>query len=660
MSTSDLEPRTRVLRPDDVMRVRAILDARLARDASSVVFSVTADAGPGVESVQLCLVDMATRTTTELTDAGSIDMFPVWSEDCNSVVFVSTRAGASQLFRVDVRTGALDQLTWLAGGVGACYPAMSPDGRRLAFTGNDTPPDDPTLPHRVRSAFWRMDGVGRIEAALQHVHVLDLDSGDVRTVTDDRAVVVSVSWSPSGREVLHASFQEADEPVFSAHLTDLESGTTTVCWEEEFLGFPPRVTWLPDGRIVRTSPNTVVGKGEQIQLLVGDATPGAATTPCELGPGWLFGYVQHDFVSTSFMSSPIVVSPDGAECFVPVQTGGRIETHRVSIDGSAEQQLLIGGEQCSVPLDAAGSKVLVATSTLHEPPDLWLVDTGDHSQQRITAMNKDLFGPDRHFDVTPLGVEGADGVPVEGWFLRPSGSSGPVPTILMAHGGPHAAWGHAFSLDFCLLADAGYGVILANGRGSIGYTPEFASQLHGDYAHHDMSDLMNAVDAAVDAGLASGELGVWGSSGGGYLAAWLITHSARFSAAMIESPHIDWMTQFGADGGWLFPSYIQVLPGNGEASMERVAGWSPTWFAAQCKTPTLIVQHEADLRTPASNSDIFYALLKMHGCETEMLRMPRTSHNGSSQLGDPRARVAQNEALLEWFDRFLGSSPRTP
>jgi len=44
--------------------------------------------------------------------------------------------------------------------------------------------------------------------------------------------------------------------------------------------------------------------------------------------------------------------------------------------------------------------------------------------------------------------------------------------------------------------------------------------------------------------------------------------------------------------------------------------------------------------------------MKAAGCTVEMLRLPLSSHAGSIR-GTPMQRRAQNEALLEWMDRYV-------
>jgi dipeptidyl aminopeptidase/acylaminoacyl peptidase len=309
-----------------------------------------------------------------------------------------------------------------------------------------------------------------------------------------------------------------------------------------------------------------------------------------------------------------------------------------------------------VPLDARAGRLLLAISTLHEPPDLWLAEVGAPSpaaeRRRLTALNADRFPA--AFSVEPLRATAPDGAAIEGWFLRPDGLDGALPTVVSLHGGPAAAWGHAFSFDHCMLVAAGYGVMLCNPRGSTGYDPAFAGALRERWGDLEAGDVTAMLDHAIAAGLADPDrLAVNGLSAGGYLGAWLITHGDRFNAAMLENPAIDWFTSIGADiGAILVEGWTGVRGGTGPDAARALASSSATTYAAACSTPTLLIVHERDLRTPPNGTEAFYTLLKLHGCEAELLSLPGTFHNGAIDLGKPGHRVAQNEALLDWLARY--------
>ena len=79
---------------------------------------------------------------------------------------------------------------------------------------------------------------------------------------------------------------------------------------------------------------------------------------------------------------------------------------------------------------------------------------------------------------------------------------------------------------------------------------------------------------------------------------------------------------------------------------------SPITYAHRCVTPTLLVQSELDWRCPAEQSEQFYTVLKATGCIVEMLRQPGGSH-GASINGAINLRRAHNDAMLDWFARYV-------
>ena len=99
-------------------------------------------------------------------------------------------------------------------------------------------------------------------------------------------------------------------------------------------------------------------------------------------------------------------------------------------------------------------------------------------------------------------------------------------------------------------------------------------------------------------------------------------------------------------------SHVESVGGHLHEVPERYWACSPITYAHHCTTPTLLIQSEHDLRCPAEQSEQFYTILKSHGCVVEMLRLPHMPHMASAG-GPPPIRRAQNEALLDWMQRYV-------
>src|SRR5207344_3100269 len=89
------------------------------------------------------------------------------------------------------------------------------DGSGIAFTAGPLP-RDPSLPYRVDRITYRMDGLGYLDDAVTDLYVVDVASGAVRQLTDDRCLNSDPAWSPDGRSLAYlVSFRPDRE--FTSH-----------------------------------------------------------------------------------------------------------------------------------------------------------------------------------------------------------------------------------------------------------------------------------------------------------------------------------------------------------------------------------------------------------------------------------------------------------
>jgi dipeptidyl aminopeptidase/acylaminoacyl peptidase len=206
-----------------------------------------------------------------------------------------------------------------------------------------------------------------------------------------------------------------------------------------------------------------------------------------------------------------------------------------------------------VLLDIADDRLLYAVSVPHKPAHLYVSNLDGKDEHKFTYFNKDIisrwdFPPVRH-----LKFPSADGQEIEGWIMTPTTGRAPYATILYIHGGPHAAFGNAFTIEPMMLAGAGYAVLLINHRGSSGYGDKFSTSIKGDFGNLDYQDLMAGLEYALDLSIADlDRLGVCGSADGGRLACWIVGHNHRFKAAFAENPLTNWVSYYGTSdiGPW--------------------------------------------------------------------------------------------------------------
>jgi dipeptidyl aminopeptidase/acylaminoacyl peptidase len=637
---------------DDLFRFQYVTDGKLSPDGKKAVYVLmTQDTADQKEYSALWLVDIESGQHKQLTGGKWSDTFPAWSPSGERIAFISTRAGVPQVHIMRLDGGESQPVTSLAQG---CQGPLlwKPDGSGLIFTASPESPPDTSKPYRMTRPIFRLDGVGNTDAFVKSIYWLDLSAGNVERLTDDGWDHTPVNWSPDGSELLVQSILSPDTFSIFPRLSALNlKGEMRSFPTEDWILFNAR--WLADGRIAfigwRSESRKYLEKGDLWVMNQDGTNLECRTAALELGVG---GGMHDDVpVPWSLSMAPMFGGVEASGIITNVQNGGMLEIHRVALSGAENVPLLAGGKRACYLLSAEADKILFGMSTPFDPTQLAVVDMKTGREKILTDFNRELLAQIEMPTLENIHFKSSDGTPVEGWIMKPKGEA-PFPTVLHIHGGPYVGYGYVFFFDFLALTSAGYAVLFINHRGSTGYGTKFSSGSFGNFGHWEFEDFMAAVDHAIALGVADPErLGICGISAGGFATTWTIGHTDRFKAAVPENPVTDWFSFYGtSDIGEHYP--VWVLGGKPHEIPDVYLKCSPILYAHNCKTPTLLVQGEADYRCPAGQSEEFYTILKANGCIAEMLRMPASGHNDST-YGSFETRKAHNEALIDWMNRYL-------
>lgn len=648
----------RTIQPDDLYNMQFLNGGKFSPDGSKIAYYVNhVDTDKDKELSTIYISDYANESTRQMTNGKAKDANPKWSPDGKTIAFSSTRNGKPQLFILPIDGGEADQLTDLKQGVGDF--AWSPDGSNIAFTAGptfegDAPPDLTKEVYRVKRYVYRFDAMGYLDGVVQNLYVVDVASGEVKQLTDDETNNGNPRWSPDGSKILYDASMRTDteRAVFpTMYMTDLDGNNEAVL---DGWGVVASASFTPDGsRLAFVGlPNEGQPIGTKSDLYVYDLASGQLdnrSADLEVGVG---GGLSMDMPVMGLRAWTVAISDDGKTAYVPVQAGGTVHIYRVSLTGAIQFEGITEGESADAILDMHDGCILYAQTTLNSPPDLYLLNTSTGESTQVSDLNSDYLSQITMPETEHLLFDGVDGVQVEGWYMKPPVGTAPYPTILYIHGGPHAGYGYGFHFDFQMLAGAGYGVIFINHRASTGYGNSFSTAIKGDWGNLDYNDLMSGVDDAIAKGLADADrMGVCGTSGGGNLSCWIVGHTDRFKAAIPQNPVSNWRSFYGTSdiGVWFA---VEQMGGHPHEIPDVYEKCSPISYAHKCNTPTLMVQSEHDWRCPAEQSEQFYNVLKANGCVVEMLRQPGGSH-GASIFGELNLRRAHNDAMLDWFGRYV-------
>jgi dipeptidyl aminopeptidase/acylaminoacyl peptidase len=290
-----------------------------------------------------------------------------------------------------------------------------------------------------------------------------------------------------------------------------------------------------------------------------------------------------------------------------------------------------------------------ALSSTTQPSELAVIDPGASAPRILTSLNAAALSALPVTDAETLWFD-RGAARVEGWLLRPMGAEAGAkyPLVLFIHGGPHGQYGYSFSPEFQLYASEGYAVLYINPRGSTGYGQKFADACLENWGGVDYEDLMRGVDdvtARFDF-IDSNRMVVTGGSYGGFMTNWVVTHTARFRAAVTREGMANLATDSALSDAWDLES---IEFGEPWKNYDKLMRWSPITYIAQAKTPTLIIQGERDNDVTMAEAQQMYQGLKLMKVDTALVIYPGEGHG----FHEPKHRVDAQTRMLSWFSEHL-------
>ena len=260
--------------------------------------------------------------------------------------------------------------------------------------------------------------------------------------------------------------------------------------------------------------------------------------------------------------------------------------------------------------------------------------------------------------VEPVEVTVRDGLNVRGYLTLPAGQAagdgGPLPMIVLVHGGPHGiydTWG--FDPEAQLFASRGYAVLQVNYRGSGGRGVEFMSAGFGRWGAEMQDDITDTVRFAIAEGVADPDrICIYGASYGGYSAmagAFRDPELYRCAVGYVGVYDLPLMFEKGdvqdRESGL---NYLKEALGTDPADLEAR---SPTHNADRIKAATLLIHGKLDERAPYAHAVAMRRALTEAGNPPEWLVENREGHG----FRDHGNRVAMYRKLLAFFDTHIGA-----
>lgn len=166
------------------------------------------------------ILDVATGEAIPVAISPERDIDPVWSPTGEQLAFASARNNPNELdiFLVNADGSGLRQLTFVAGF--EVNPAWSPDGRTIAYHGNQTGDFD--------------------------IYLYDLESGTTTNITNNPGIDFQADWSPDGQQIAFASQRTGNSEIWIMNRDGSQPRQLTN-WRGSNQWHP---RWSPDGQTI--------------------------------------------------------------------------------------------------------------------------------------------------------------------------------------------------------------------------------------------------------------------------------------------------------------------------------------------------------------------------------------------------------------------------
>jgi dipeptidyl aminopeptidase/acylaminoacyl peptidase len=638
------EPGWPVLQEKDLRALVALIDPQIAPDGKRVALILRRpDFVKNTYRNELVLVDARTGATRTLVRERDDVRTPRWSPAGDRLAFAATppkdpddkEAPSPQLYVLRMDGGEPARITAAKNGIESY--AWRPDGRAFAYVARDESPDAARINahddwFEVGDNAW----TSRANPAPAHLWTVDAAGKKARRVTHGTWSLESEpAFAPDGRRVYVTRTPHASTNHYRARSVaaiDLANGSLRSVGPDH--SDAPAVS--PDGkRLIYGAEHPQAFA--QNEVFVADANGAhARDLSARLDRNVQFGlFVPHDRV--------VVGANDGTRSrLFALDAGGT--PHALPL-GDVD---LTGGATGS----RDGTLAFVGATPAH-PSELYVLRAGAAKPQRLTHDNDAVAG--RALGRTrTLTWRSADNFVVDGVLTEPPGGLArgkKYPLMVLIHGGPTATSLEAFSSLAQLMAAHGWLVFQPNYRGSDNLGRRFAMATVPHITSAPGRDVLDGVDAVQKLGIVDeARIGVSGWSEGGLLTSWLITQDHRWRAAMSGAAVNDWSGYADmTDAQDFSPSFIGPSPWSSEKMRALYAAESPLTYAANVKTPTLILTDAGDQRVPTPLSYEFYHAVRATGTPVEMIVFPVNGHNP----GDPLHREERTHIWIDWFAKHF-------
>ena len=666
----------RPLALEDMFKFKRVSDPQVSPDGRHVVYSVAEVLfDENRTQSDLWIVDTAGGAPRRLTATPRHERHARWSPDGKWIAFESNRSGDFQIWLLPVDGGEARQLTSLS--TGATGPMWAPTGDKLAFV-SGVFPQFSSLPFAEAEAKNKAELDAREKSKVkvrvatqllyrhwdswhdgtrQHLFVVGVKDGaadgEPRNVTPGENDAVPTSstfsagddyaFSPDGKALaftapplpLREQAWSTNHDLWLVNLETLEKKQLTTNPAAD--GYP---RFSPDGKTLAYRAQAVAGsEADRWRLMALDLATG-----------------QHRALSEAWDRSAeaFVWAPDGRKLYLTAQEAGAEPVWAFPLDGGAPSRVTTAGVAGDLSLTADGGVLVFNHNSATSPAEVKAVNLAGSADvaapRALTRTNAELVASLELPALESVTVSGAAGAPVQMWLLKPAGfdAKKKYPLVFWVHGGPQGAWMDAWGYRWNpqIWAAQGYVIALPNPRGSTGFGQKFTDEISRDWAGKVFTDLMAALKWCEEQPwIDATRMASAGASYGGYMMNWFQGHTTKFRTLITHCGVYNLESMYGTTEEVWFSEWENGVPWR-DFDQHK---WSPHRYAANFKTPNLIIHNELDFRVPVDQGMQLFTALQRQGIPSKLVIFPDEGH----WVNKPQNSERWHREVFAWLESYL-------
>jgi dipeptidyl aminopeptidase/acylaminoacyl peptidase len=679
---------------EDMMKLKRVDEPVPSPDGKWVVFSATdVDLEANTKISHLWIVPASGGQAKRLNETRTHEERPRFSPDGKRLIWTSKATDPTQIWMCDFNSdsGALagqpHQVTNIS--TGADGGIWSPDGKNIVFISEVYPDckddgcnkqrDEDLKKSKVKAKiftrlFYRHWNAFT-EFKRSHLFVQNVDtpvSGAESQNAADTAASTAKDLTPGDHDVppfhlggqdMYSISPDSQELAYTSNIDEVEATSTN---DEIFVvpiggGTPKKISdspgadttpvYSPDGKYLAWKSQARGGfESDKWRLFLYDRQSGKTRDLTE---------------KFDRSVSSLAWRGDSQTIFFTAEDHGEEPIYAFSLsDNKADEVIRLHGDDLAPSKD--GKWVFFTRVSIAAPSEIARFDLEEydnasgHGQdvvyaKPVTHMNDTLLSQIDMQPLEPFTFKGANDEDVQGFMVKPSGFDPhkKYPLKFLLHGGPQGAWGDSWTYRWnaeLFAATGNYVVVMINFHGSTGYGQKFTDSISGDWGGKPYVDVMKGLDYVEKTYpfIDKNREAALGASYGGYMANWLLGHTNRFKCIVSHDGMFNAEAAFGTTEELWFPNW--EFKGPPWKQRELYRKFSPHEYAANFKTPTLVVHGQLDYRLDVSNGFDLFSTLQTLKVPSKMLYFPDEGH----WVLKPQNSRLWYKTVNDWVDQWCG------